>query len=112
MRRLATARADSWLEDRPIAADVEAMELAMAVVGRTLFSMDFDQDEVDEVVGAFPILLDGIRKRLLAPTDLLERCPPPTTAASTRRSSGYARSWIASSPTTGAAGSTMATWPR
>lgn len=47
----------------------------MVVVGRTLFSMDFDQDEVDEVVGAFPILLDGIRKRLLAPTDLLERLP-------------------------------------
>jgi cytochrome P450 len=75
MRGLAAARADSWQEGRQIAADVEMMELAMAVVGRTLFSMDFDQAEVDEVVEAMPILLDGIRKRLLAPTDLLERLP-------------------------------------
>jgi cytochrome P450 len=75
MRRLAAARADSWPAGQPIAADVEMMELAMAVVGRTLFSMDFNQDEVDEVVRSLPILLDGIRKRLLAPTDLLERLP-------------------------------------
>ncbi len=75
MRHLAAARADSWEDGQRITADVEMMELAMAVVGRTLFSMDFDQDEVDEVVSAMPILLDGIRKRLLAPTDLLEKLP-------------------------------------
>jgi cytochrome P450 len=75
MRGLATAKADSWQDSQRIVADVEMMELAMAVVGRTLFSMDFDQDEVDEVVRAMPILLDGIRKRLLAPTDLLEKLP-------------------------------------
>jgi cytochrome P450 len=75
MRRLAVARADSWTDGTQIAADVEMMELAMAVVGQTLFSMDFDQDSVDDVVKSMPILLDGIRKRLLAPTDLLERLP-------------------------------------
>jgi len=75
MRRLAAARADSWQDGQEIVADVEMMELAMAVVGKTLFSMDFDQDAVDEVVGSMPILLDGIRKRLLAPTDLLEKLP-------------------------------------
>lgn len=75
MHRLAAARADSWAEGQQVVADVEMMELAMAVVGRTLFSTDFDQDAVDEVVNAMPILLDGIRKRLLAPTELLERLP-------------------------------------
>lgn len=75
MRRLAEARAGSWTDGRRIAADVEMMELAMAVVGQTLFSMDFDQDAVDDVVRSLPILLDGIRRRLLAPTDLLERLP-------------------------------------
>ena len=75
MRRLAAARAGSWEAGHQIAADVEMMELAMAVVGRTLFSMDFDQDEVDEVVRSMPIVLDGVRKRVLAPTDLLEKLP-------------------------------------
>jgi cytochrome P450 len=75
MAGLAVARADSWHDGQRIAADVEMMELAMAVVGRTLFSTDFDQDAVDEVVSDMPILLDGIRKRLLAPTDLLEKLP-------------------------------------
>jgi pentalenene oxygenase len=75
MRRLATARAESWEAGQQIAADVEMMELAMAVVGKTLFSTDLGQDAVDEVVGSMPILLDGIRKRLLAPTELLEKLP-------------------------------------
>ncbi|HZM76371.1 MAG TPA: cytochrome P450 [Candidatus Limnocylindrales bacterium] len=75
MRRLATARASSWQEGQQIVADVEMMELATAVVGKTLFSIDLGQDAVDEVVGSMPMLLKGIRKRLLAPTDLLEKLP-------------------------------------
>ncbi len=75
MRSLATTRADSWQEGQPIAADREMMELAMAVVGKTLFATDLNQDAVDEIVSAMPILLDGIAKRLLAPTDLLEKLP-------------------------------------
>jgi len=75
MRGLAADRAECWEAGRPVAVDVEMMELAMSVVGRTLFSMDFDRDEVDEVVRSMPILLDGIRKRMLAPTDLLEKLP-------------------------------------
>jgi pentalenene oxygenase len=77
MQRLATARAESWHAGHSITADVEMMELAMAIVGRTLFSTDLDQDAVDEVVRSLPILLDGVRKRVLAPTDLLERLPTP-----------------------------------
>jgi cytochrome P450 len=75
MRRLAAARADAWEEGQPVAADVEMMELAMAIVGKTLFSMDLGQDAVDEVVSSMPILLDGITKRMLAPTELLEKLP-------------------------------------
>src|SRR5262245_37187237 len=75
MRRLAAARADAWAAGQPVAVDVEMMELAMAVVGRTLFSMDFDQDDVDEVVRSLPVLLDGVRKRVMAPIDLLEKLP-------------------------------------
>ncbi|HET8659568.1 MAG TPA: cytochrome P450 [Micromonosporaceae bacterium] len=75
MQRLAAQRVDSWADGQRITADVEMMELAMAVVGRTLFSTDLDQDAVDEVIGAMPIVLDGITRRLLAPTSLLERLP-------------------------------------
>lgn len=75
MRQLAIARSDSWLEGQQVAVDVEMMELAMAVVGKTLFSTDLNQEAVDEVVRSMPILLDGIRKRVMAPTDLLERLP-------------------------------------
>ncbi|HZN18496.1 MAG TPA: cytochrome P450 [Micromonosporaceae bacterium] len=77
MQRLATARADSWEEGRRITADVEMMELAMAVVGRTLFSTDLDQDAVNEVISAMPVVLDGVTRRVLAPTGLLERLPTP-----------------------------------
>jgi cytochrome P450 len=77
MQRLATARAESWHAGHSVAADVEMMELAMAIVGKTLFSTDLDQDAVDEVVRSLPILLDGVRKRVLAPSDLLERLPTP-----------------------------------
>jgi cytochrome P450 len=75
MQGLAAARVEAWRTDAPVKADVEMMELAMAVVGRTLFSTDLDQGIVDEVLRSLPILLDGVRKRMLAPTDLLERLP-------------------------------------
>lgn len=75
MHRLAAERAGSWRDRQQIVADVEMMELATAVVGKTLFSLDLDQGLVDEVVASMPVLLDGIRKRLLAPTDLLEKLP-------------------------------------
>jgi cytochrome P450 len=75
MHLLALARSDSWQDGTPVAMDVELMELAMAVVGKTLFSTDLNQDAVDEVIASMPILLDGIRKRVLAPTDLLEKLP-------------------------------------
>jgi cytochrome P450 len=75
MHRLAAERAASWRDGQQIVADVEMMELATAVVGKTLFSLDLDQGLVDEVVASMPILLDGIRKRVLAPTDLLEKLP-------------------------------------
>jgi cytochrome P450 len=75
MRRLATAMTDSWQDGQQITADVEMMELAMAVVGKTLFSMEFESSAVDEVVRSMPIVLDGVRKRLLAPTGLLEKLP-------------------------------------
>ncbi|HET8683674.1 MAG TPA: cytochrome P450 [Micromonosporaceae bacterium] len=75
MQRLAAERADSWEEGQRITADVEMMELAMAVVGRTLFSTDLDHDAVDEVISAMPIVLDGVTRRVLAPIGLLERLP-------------------------------------
>jgi cytochrome P450 len=75
MRRLAVERAQSWSDGQRITADVDMMELAMTVVGKTLFSTDLDQGAVDEVVGSMPIVLDGVRRRLLAPTDLLDKLP-------------------------------------
>jgi cytochrome P450 len=81
MQRLAAERAVSWRDGQQIVADVEMMELATAVVGKTLFSQDLDEGLVDEVVDSMPILLEGIRKRLLAPIELLEKLP----TASNRR---------------------------
>ncbi|HZM77182.1 MAG TPA: cytochrome P450 [Candidatus Limnocylindrales bacterium] len=78
MRQLAAERVCSWREGQQVVADVEMMELATAVVGKTLFSMDLDRDVVDEVVGSMPMLLEGIRKRLMAPTELLEKLPTPS----------------------------------
>jgi cytochrome P450 len=75
MHHLAAERTSSWRDGQRIVADVEMMELATAVVGKTLFSLDLDKGLVDEVVDSMPVLLEGIRKRLLAPTDLLERLP-------------------------------------
>ena len=75
MRRLARQRAESWSDGERITADVDMMELAMTVVGKTLFSTDLDQGAVDEVVGSMPIVLDGVRRRLLAPTGLLDKLP-------------------------------------
>lgn len=75
MRQLATKTVGSWREGQQIVADVEMMELATAVVGKTLFSMDLGRDVVDEVVRLMPMLLEGVRKRLMAPTELLEKLP-------------------------------------
>lgn len=75
MQRLAATRADSWEEGQRITADVEMMELAMAVVGKALFSTELDQDAVDEIVSSMPIVLRGVTRRMLAPTDLLEKLP-------------------------------------
>jgi cytochrome P450 len=75
MHQLAAERAGSWRDGQRIVADVEMMVLATAVVGKTLFSLDLDRGLVDEVVESMPVLLEGIRKRLLAPTELLERLP-------------------------------------
>jgi pentalenene oxygenase len=75
MRQLAAERAGSWRAGQQIVADVEMMDLATAVVGKTLFSMDLGRSVIDEVVGLMPVLLEGIRKRLTAPTELLEKLP-------------------------------------
>jgi cytochrome P450 len=75
MHRLAAERAGAWRDGQQIVADVEMMELATAVVGKTLFSLDLDEGLVDEVVDSMPVLLEGIRKRLMAPVELLEKLP-------------------------------------
>src|SRR6185436_20008824 len=75
MYHLAAERADSWHDGQQMVADVEMMELATGIVGKTLFSLDLDHRLVDEVVDCMPVLLEGIRRRLLAPVGLLEKLP-------------------------------------
>jgi cytochrome P450 len=77
MRALAAERARSWREGQQIVADLEMMELATAIVGKTLFTMDLGHSVVDEVVSLMPMMLEGVRKRLTAPTELLEKLPTP-----------------------------------
>jgi cytochrome P450 len=75
MRQLAGQMTTSWRDGAQIAVDQELAELALKIAGKTLFSTELGGAAVDEVVRSMPILLDGLTKRSLAPTTLLEKLP-------------------------------------
>jgi len=75
MRELAVQMTATWQDGAQIAVDQELAELALKIAGKTLFSTELGGAAVDEVVRSMPILLDGLTKRSLAPTTLLERLP-------------------------------------
>jgi len=75
MRDLSLEMAASWPDGDPIALDRELTELALKIVGKTLFSTEIGREVVDEVIRSMPAVLSGVTKRALAPTSLLEKLP-------------------------------------
>ncbi|GIH07562.1 cytochrome P450 [Rhizocola hellebori] len=75
MREEAEAMVARWREGGQIAADDEVMQVGLRVVGKTLFSNAFGVEAVDEVVRSVPLVLDGVGRRALDPTGLLQKLP-------------------------------------
>src|SRR5262249_35839161 len=68
---------NSWRDGEPIRLDDELAELALQIVGKTLFSTELGSEVVDEVLRSMPVVLRGVTKRALSPTPLLEKLPTP-----------------------------------
>jgi cytochrome P450 len=77
MRELSLDASMSWRDGDRIALDNELAELALRIVGKTLFSTDVGSEVVDEVIRSMPKVLNGVAKRAMAPTQLLEKLPTP-----------------------------------
>ncbi len=75
MSELAADKVDSWRDGVPIAVDKELAELTLKIVARTLFSTELGRDVVDEVVRSMPTVLNGLTKRALDPTQLMDKLP-------------------------------------
>ncbi|KAA8880611.1 cytochrome P450 [Nocardia colli] len=77
MRDLAEARIRSWTPDGEVDLTEEWRSLALAIVSKALCSTDLGDAAVREFDRSLPIVLDGIGKRVLDPTGLLEKLPLP-----------------------------------
>ncbi len=77
MRELALQLTESWRDGDQIPLDQELNQLTLKIVGKTLFSTELGSEVIDEVLRSMPIFLEGIAKRALAPTQLLEKLPTP-----------------------------------
>lgn len=75
MSRLAVEKATAWHDGQEIAMDEEMAELTLATIVRTLFSFDLPEHVVTDVHQAFPVVLEGITWRSVAPATL---SIPPT----------------------------------
>jgi pentalenene oxygenase len=75
MRELAQEKAGSWSDGGEIRLDLELTELALRIVGKTLFRTELGGAVVDEVIRSMPVVLNGVTKRALSPTPLLEKLP-------------------------------------
>ena len=74
MREQSLEKAASWRDGAQIALDRELAQLALKIVGKTLFTTELGSEVVDEVIRSMPTVLGGITKRALAPK-LLEKLP-------------------------------------
>lgn len=75
MRDLSLEMTESWRDGDRIALDQELTRLALMIVGKSLFSTEFGSEVVGEVLRSMPVFLEGIAKRAMAPTQLLEKLP-------------------------------------
>lgn len=70
-------RAESWRPGQVLAVHEEMHEIALTLVGRTLFSSDLGAEAVEEVRRSIPIVRDGVTRRTLSPVEALEKLPTP-----------------------------------
>jgi cytochrome P450 len=75
MRELSLEMTAAWHDGEAIALDKELGQLALKIVGKALFSTELGSEAVDEVLRSMPAFLNGVTKRALAPTQLLEKLP-------------------------------------
>lgn len=77
MQAAAKAQIGSWLPGQPVDVNGELQSLALTIVTKALCSTDIGDRAVREFGESLPIVLDGIGKRVLDPTGLLEKMPLP-----------------------------------
>ena len=75
MRELSLEMTASWRDGGRIELDRQLTQLALKIVGKTLFSTKLGTEAINEVLRSMPVFLHGIAKRAMAPTRLLEKLP-------------------------------------
>jgi len=70
-------RAEAWRPGQEISMHEEMHEIALTLIGKTLFSSDLGDEAVAEVKRSIPIIRDGVTRRTLSPLELLEKLPTP-----------------------------------
>lgn len=78
MQELAQARIGSWSHGQQLEMNDELQALALAIVAKALCSTDIGDHAAREFARSLPIVLDGIGKRVLDPTGLMEKIPLPS----------------------------------
>lgn len=70
-------RAEAWRPGQVLSVHDEMHEIALTLIGKTLFSSDLGDEAVAEVKRSIPIIRDGVTRRTLSPVELLEKLPTP-----------------------------------
>lgn len=77
MRRVFTERASSWRADEPLGMYSETHDMALEVLGHTLFRADLAVYATEQLKQALPGIVPGITAQALYPAKWLERVPLP-----------------------------------
>ncbi|MEJ3749933.1 cytochrome P450 [Actinomycetes bacterium KLBMP 9797] len=67
----------SWRPGQVLSVHDEMHEIALTLIGKTLFSSDLGAEAVAEVKRSIPIIRDGVTRRTLSPVEVLEKLPTP-----------------------------------
>jgi cytochrome P450 len=67
----------SWTRGEQIPVDREMVRLTLHITAKALFRADLGADAVAEVCRSLSPVLNGLTKRTMMPTELLERIPTP-----------------------------------
>ncbi|MGH3788453.1 MAG: cytochrome P450 [Pseudonocardiaceae bacterium] len=76
MARAAAELVETWRPDDVVAVDKRMEDLALTIVGRTLFSTELGRDAIAEVQRSMPILIKYVVVRAFSPK-FVERLPIP-----------------------------------